>query len=75
LRAGEVPFAVPVQLQATTHANVREGPGGGYRVVFTIDAGTALTGYSYVDQWVRIVDESGRGGWIFLSLIGRRAAR
>ena len=75
LRAREVPFAVPVQLQATTHGNVREGPGGGYRVVFTIDAGTALTGYSYVDQWVRIVDESGRGGWIFLSLIGRRAAR
>ena len=75
LRTGEVPFAVPVQLQATAHGNVRDGPGGGSKVVFTVDPGAALTGYSYVDQWVRIVDESGRGGWIFLSLVGRRAAR
>ena len=75
LRAGEVAFAVPVQLQATAHGNVREGPGGGYKVLFTVDPGAALTGYSYVDQWVRIADEGGRGGWIFLSLIGRRAAR
>jgi hypothetical protein len=73
LRAGEVP--VPVQLQATAHGNVRDGPGGGYKVLFTVDPGAALTGYSYVDQWVRIADEGGRGGWIFLSLIGRRAAR
>ena len=75
LRAGEVAFAVPVQLQATVHGNVREGPGGGYKVLFTVDAGAALTGYAYVDQWVRIADEGRRGGWIFLSLIGRRAAR
>ena len=75
LRTGEVEFAVPVQVQATAHGNVREGPGGGYKVLFTVDPGTALTGYSYVDQWVRIADEGGRGGWIFLSLIGRRAAR
>jgi uncharacterized coiled-coil protein SlyX len=74
-RPGEVPFAVPVQLQATAHGNVRAGPGSGYKVVFTLDPGAALTGFSYVDQWVRITDESGRGGWIFLSLIGRRAAR
>jgi len=75
LRAGEVAFAVPVQLQATAHGNVREGPGGGYKVLFTVDPGAALTGFSYVDQWVRIADEGGRSGWIFLSLIGRRAAR
>jgi len=75
LRPGEVPFAVPVQLQATAHGNVREGPGGAYKVVFTVDPGAALTGYSYVDQWVRIADDNGRGGWMFLSLIGRRAAR
>ena len=75
LRAGEVAFAVPVQLQATAHGNVREGPGGGYKVLFTVDPGAGLTGYSYVDQWVRIADEGGRSGWIFLSLIGRRAAR
>jgi len=75
LRAGEVPFAVPVRLQANTHGNVRDGPGGAYKVLFTVEPGTALTGYSYVDQWVRVADESGRGGWMFLSLIGRREAR
>ena len=75
LRPGEVLFAVPVQLQATARGNVREGPGGAYKVVFTVDPGAALTGYSYVDQWVRIADDNGRGGWMFLSLIGRRAAR
>src|SRR5205807_1073872 len=31
LRAGEVPFAVPVRLQANTHGNVRDGPGGAYK--------------------------------------------
>jgi len=70
-----VPFAVPVLLQSTARGNVREGPGGGYKVVFTVDPGAALTGYSYVDQWVRIADEGGRGGWMFLSLLGRREAR
>ena len=75
LRAGEMAFAVPVQLQATAHGNVREGPGGGYKVLFTVDPGAGLTGYSYVDQWVRIADECGRSGWIFQSLIGRRTAR
>ena len=74
-RPGEVPFAVPVRLQATTRGNVRDGPGGGYKVLFTVEPGTALTGYSYLDQWVRVADEGGRAGWIFLSLIGRRAGR
>ena len=75
LRAGEVPFAVPVRLQASARGNVREGPGSGYKVVFTVDPGAALTGYSYVDQWVRVAEESGRGGWMFLGLIARREAR
>jgi uncharacterized coiled-coil protein SlyX len=73
LRAGEVAFAVPVKLQATTRGNVRDGPGGGYKVLFTVEAGAGLVGYSYLDQWVRVADESGRGGWMYLSLVGRRA--
>src|SRR5690348_2430338 len=72
LRPGEVPFAVPVRLQTTTRGNVREGPGAGYKVLFTLEGGAELTGYSYLEQWVRVADESGRSGWIFLSLIGRR---
>lgn len=72
LRPGEVPFAVPLRLQALGRANVREGPGGGFAVLFVLDGGVALTGYSYVDQWVRVADATGRGGWIYQGLIGRR---
>src|SRR5467141_932310 len=64
LRQGEVPFALPLRLQTMGRANVREGPGGGFAVLFTLEAGAPLTGYSYVDQWVRIADESGRPGWV-----------
>jgi SH3-like domain-containing protein len=41
-------------------------------VLFTVESGTALTGYSTVDQWVRVADEGGRSGWIFVTLVGRR---
>ena len=34
LRPGEVPFAVPLNLQAVGHANVREGPGTSFHVAF-----------------------------------------
>jgi uncharacterized coiled-coil protein SlyX len=74
LRPGEVPFAVPVRLQATVRSNVRDGPGAGYKVLFTVEPGTGLVGYSYLDPWVRVADESGRAGWMFLNLVGRRAA-
>lgn len=72
LRAGEVPFAVPLGLQTVARANVREGPGGGFPVVLTLEAGAPLVGYSYADQWVRIADQTGRAGWIHQSLVGRR---
>src|SRR5438445_746851 len=71
-RTGEIPFALPLHLQTTGRANVREGPGGNFRVSYTLDAGAALTAYAYVDQWVRVADESDRPGWIHQGLIGRR---
>jgi uncharacterized coiled-coil protein SlyX len=71
-RKGEVPYALPLRLQTTGRANVREGPGAGFRVLFTLEAGVPLVGYSYVDQWVRVRDESDRAGWIHQTLIGRR---
>ena len=37
--------------------------------------GADLLGYSYVEQWVRITADSGRGGWMFLGLLGRRERR
>lgn len=72
LRPGEVTFALPLRLQTAAGANVREGPGGAFNVVFTLPAGAPLTGHSFAEQWVRITDEAGRRGWIYQSLIRRR---
>lgn len=70
-RPGETPFAVPLKLITTTRGNVRGGPGTGFPIVFAADSGTTLTGYSYADVWIRISDDTGRGGWIFRSLVTR----
>ena len=72
LRTDEVPFALPLRVQTTGRANVREGPGATFRVAFTLEPGAPLVAYSYVEQWVRVADETGRPGWIHQSLIGRR---
>jgi hypothetical protein len=72
LRAGELAFASPLKLQTATRANVRDGPGGDFKIIFTLPAGALVTGYSHADQWVRITDDSGQGGWIYQNLIGRR---
>jgi uncharacterized coiled-coil protein SlyX len=72
LRAGEVPFALPLHVGTSGRANVRDGPAAAFRVLFTLEAGAPLVAYSYVDQWVRITDENNRSGWIHQTLIGRR---
>ncbi len=72
LQPNEVAFALPLQLQTTTGCNVRDGPGGTFKVLFTLPAGAPLTGYSFAEQWVRITDDSGRRGWINQRLISRR---
>ena len=69
---GESLFAVAVPLQTTDRSNVRSGPGLDFDVVYTADAATPLTGQSRTRQWVRVVDEQGREGWIFHSLVRSR---
>jgi uncharacterized coiled-coil protein SlyX len=71
-RSGETPFAVPVRLKSTGRGNVREGPGTNHDVVFSLKGGSALIGYAYADEWIRVTDESGRSGWISRSLVERR---
>lgn len=71
-RPGEKPFAVPIPLKAVGSGNVRQAPGTNAPVAFAVEGGDSLTGYSYVEDWVRISDEMGRGGWIFRKLISRR---
>jgi hypothetical protein len=65
-------FAVPVPLKTMGRSNVRSGPGLNFEVVFTAEADTPLTGQSHTSQWVRIIDEEGRQGWIFHTLVTSR---
>jgi hypothetical protein len=71
-RPGEVMFAVPLRLQTVSRTKVRQGPGTSYRVVATLDPGTSLVGLSNVDQWIRVQDDSGHGGWVFWNLVQKR---
>lgn len=70
-RPGETAFALPIRLIAAGRGNVRAGPGTGSRIEFGVEPGDHLIGYSYVDEWIRIGDDTGRGGWIFRSLVAR----
>jgi hypothetical protein len=72
LRPGEVPFALPLKLQTTGRANLREGPGSRFAVLTTLQQAVPLTGQSYVDEWVRVSDDDGRRGWIHQELVSRR---
>lgn len=71
-RPDERSFVVPLPLQTTTPANVREGPGVSFAVLFVLPTGASLTGHSTAQQWLRVTDESGRRGWISQSLIRAR---
>ncbi len=72
LASGETVFAVPVPLTTTGRANVRSGPGTNFDVAFTLEPSTPLTGQSYTSQWIRIVDQQSREGWIFNTLVTSR---
>ena len=71
-RKGEVPYALPLRVQTTGRANVRDGPSANAKVLFTLESGVPLTAYSYVDQWVRVTADNDRAGWVHQTLIGRR---
>jgi uncharacterized coiled-coil protein SlyX len=70
-RPGERSFALPIALRAVGSGNVRERPGLGAPLAFSVEQGDVLTGYSYVDEWIRITDGTGRPGWIFRKLVSR----
>ncbi len=70
---GEVPFAMPLLLRVVSPGNVREGPGLDSTVLFSLQEGHALVGYSYRGLWVRVRAEDGRGGWIHYNLVGGRS--
>jgi hypothetical protein len=68
-RAGERALALPLHVETTASANVREGPGVRFAVLFKLPARTPVVAYSSTEQWLRIADDSGRRGWISQSLI------
>ena len=70
-RPGEASFTTPVRLQTSRRSNVREGPGTNFKVLFTVEAGTSVTGYSYTENWIRVTAEDGRAGWVMRDLVGR----
>lgn len=69
LRPGETSFAIPLSLRVEATANVREGPGTSFPVLFTLDRGSPVVGHSYLNEWVRITDAQGRAGWVFYNLV------
>lgn len=68
---GERALALPLHLETATGTNVREGPGTGFAVLFTLPARTPIVAYSSTEQWLRIADSSGRRGWVNQALIIR----
>jgi beta-glucosidase-like glycosyl hydrolase len=74
LRAGEVAFATPLQLQLSNRGNLRDGPGTTFAIVATAEKGSPVTGYSYINEWVRVSDGQGRTGWIHQALLENRRA-
>ena len=69
LRPYERSLELPLQLETTTGANVRSGPGTTFGIVYTLPARSRVVAYSSADLWLRVVDDSGRRGWISQSLI------
>jgi uncharacterized coiled-coil protein SlyX len=72
LKPFERSLALPLELQTTTGTNVRSGPGTTFDVLFTLPAQSPVVAYSSAEQWLRIVDDAGRRGWISQTLIRGR---
>jgi hypothetical protein len=70
-RAGEAAFAVPIRLKVTSRGNVRDGAGTSFGVAFAVESGAVLTAFAWAEDWIRVMDDGGRTGWIYRTLVGR----
>jgi len=68
-RPNERPFAVPVPLVTTSNANLRATPSGSATVVTTLPSGTALTAYSYEQDWLKVTTADGRSAWVIQNVV------
>ncbi|HTK56118.1 MAG TPA: SH3 domain-containing protein [Gemmatimonadales bacterium] len=73
-RATERAFAIPVPLTTTSTANLRTAPSGGSSVVSTVPAGTALTAYSYEQDWLKVATADGVSAWVHQSVVRSASA-
>lgn len=68
-RPNERPFALPVPLTTTASANLRGAPTGTAALITTVPAGTALTAYSYEQDWLKVSTADGKSAWVHQSLV------
>ena len=68
-RPNERAFALPVPVATLSTANLRAAPTLSAAVVTTVPAGTALTAYSYEQDWLKVSTADGRSAWINQSLV------
>ena len=62
---GEVAFVLPLSLRLLSESNIMGGAGSQSNVLFSLQKGASVIGYSYKGQWVRVKTEDGAGGWVF----------
>lgn len=69
MRPNEHSFALPVPLTTTASAKLRNAPNGAATVVSTLPAGTALTAYTYEQDWVKVTTADGTSAWVHQSVV------
>ena len=74
-RPNERPFAIPVPLTTTAAANLRESPASSATVVVRVTSGTALTAYSYEQEWLKVATAEGVSAWVHQSVVRSASGR
>jgi hypothetical protein len=72
VREGEAAFAIPLRLKVTIAGNVRDEPRFKSAVLFPVEVGVPLLGLSHVEDWIRVVDDHRRTGWINQGVVDLR---
>ena len=70
--SGQIAFDPPLPLKLTKNTNLRDGPGFNNRVLTTSKPETAIIGYGYKENWIRVETEVGITGWVHQSLVMAR---
>jgi len=69
---GETAFDQILPLTLTKNTNLRAGPDLNQRVLATLKRGTAVVGYGFKENWIRVETDAGMIGWVHQSLVMAR---